>query len=140
MRQSKLPLSLLNDKVQSARVHILDTESFGTTFGPKAQRKRPNLKAADMKVGDIGLFIGKILRRLFDYNQCNIPVRNSIHFLFQIYQHVLVFGNLQCLKQMNFRFNDFEIVGVVFSLFQISDPEITKVEINEINEMRMNPF
>lgn len=49
MRQSKLPLSLLNDKVQSARVHILDTESFGTTFGPKAQRKRPNLKAADMK-------------------------------------------------------------------------------------------
>lgn len=140
MRQSKLPLSLLNDKVQSARVHILDTESFGTTFGPKAQRKRPNLKAADMKVGDIGLFIGKILRRHFDYNQCNIPVRNSIHFLFQIYQHVLVFGNLQCLKQMNFRFNDFEIVGVVFSLFQISDPEITKVEINEINEMRMNPF
>ena len=137
MRQSKLPLSLLNDKVQSARVHILDTESFGTTFGPKAQRKRPNLKAADMKVGDIGLFIGKILRRHFDYNQCNIPVRNSIHFLFQIYQHVLVFGNLQCLKQMNFRFNDFEIVGVVFSLFQISDPEITKVEINE---MRMNPF
>ena len=140
MRQSKLPSSLLNDKVQSARVHILDTESFGTTFGPKAQRKRPNLKAADMKVGDIGLFIGKILRRHFDYNQCNIPVRNSIHFLFQIYQHVLVFGNLQCLKQMNFRFNDFEIVGVVFSLFQISDPEITKVEINEINEMRMNPF
>ena len=140
MRQSKLPLSLLNDKVQSARVHILDTESFGTTFGPKAQRKRPNLKAADMKVGDIGLFIGTILRRHFDYNQCNIPVRNSIHFLFQIYQHVLVFGNLQCLKQMNFRFNDFEIVGVVFSLFQISDPEITKVEINEINEMRMNPF
>ena len=104
MRQSKLPLSLLNDKVQSARVHILDTESFGTTFGPKAQRKRPNLKAADMKVGDIGLFIGKILRRHFDYNQCNIPVRNSIHFHFQIYQHVLVFGNLQCLKQMNFRF------------------------------------
>ena len=50
MRQSKLPLSLLNDKVQSARVHILDTESFETTFGPKAQRKRPNFTAADMKV------------------------------------------------------------------------------------------
>ena len=50
MRQSKLPLSLLNDRAQSARVHILDTEGFETTFGPKAQRKRPNLKAADMKV------------------------------------------------------------------------------------------
>ena len=50
MRQSKLPLSLLNDRAQSARVHILDTEGFETTFGPKAQRKRPNLKAADVKV------------------------------------------------------------------------------------------
>lgn len=50
MRQSKLPLSLLNDRAQSARVHILDTEAFETTFGPKAQRKRPNFKAADMKV------------------------------------------------------------------------------------------
>ncbi|KAL9980799.1 hypothetical protein ACROYT_G009437 [Oculina patagonica] len=49
MRQSKLPLSLLNDRAQSARVHILDTEGFETTFGPKAQRKRPNLKAADVK-------------------------------------------------------------------------------------------
>ena len=65
MRQSKLPLSLLNDKVQSARVHILDTESFGTTFGPKAQRKRPNLTAADMKVGDISLFISKIMKKAF---------------------------------------------------------------------------
>ena len=50
MRQSKLPLSLLNDRPQSARVHILDTEGFETTFGPKAQRKRPNLKAGDMQV------------------------------------------------------------------------------------------
>lgn len=49
MKQSKLPLSLLNDRVQSARVHILDTEGFETTFGPKAQRKRPNLKAADVQ-------------------------------------------------------------------------------------------
>ena len=51
MRQSKLPLSLLNERAQSARVHILDTEGFETTFGPKAQRKRPNLKAADVQVG-----------------------------------------------------------------------------------------
>ena len=30
-------------------MHILDTESFETTFGPKAQRKRPNLFASDMQ-------------------------------------------------------------------------------------------
>jgi len=28
----------------------LDTESFETTFGPKAQRKRPNLKMDDLTV------------------------------------------------------------------------------------------
>ncbi|XP_064206736.1 nucleolar GTP-binding protein 2 [Anguilla rostrata] len=51
MRRSKLPMSLLHDRVKShnAKVHILDTETFGTTFGPKAQRKRPSLGVADMR-------------------------------------------------------------------------------------------
>lgn len=51
MKQSKLPMSLLHDRIQphNAKVHILDTESFETTFGPKAQRKRPNLFASDMQ-------------------------------------------------------------------------------------------
>ena len=35
---------------QTARVHLLDTESFDHTFGKKAHRKRPNLKSADLKV------------------------------------------------------------------------------------------
>lgn len=33
---------------QNSKVHILDTETFETTFGPKAQRKRPSLSAADV--------------------------------------------------------------------------------------------
>ncbi|XP_016074062.1 PREDICTED: nucleolar GTP-binding protein 2 [Miniopterus natalensis] len=51
MKQSKLPMSLLHDRIQphNSKVHILDTESFETTFGPKAQRKRPNLFASDMQ-------------------------------------------------------------------------------------------
>uniref|UniRef100_A0A3B3RSQ6 Nucleolar GTP-binding protein 2 n=1 Tax=Paramormyrops kingsleyae TaxID=1676925 RepID=A0A3B3RSQ6_9TELE len=51
MRQSKLPMSLLYDRVKahSAKVHILDTETFETTFGPKAQRKRPSLSVGDVK-------------------------------------------------------------------------------------------
>ncbi|KAI9999971.1 hypothetical protein NQD34_011814 [Periophthalmus magnuspinnatus] len=50
MKQSKLPMSLLHDRVKAhnSRVHILDTEGFETTFGPKAQRKKPNLNADDM--------------------------------------------------------------------------------------------
>ncbi|KAM4735005.1 nucleolar GTP-binding protein 2 [Anableps anableps] len=51
MRQSKLPMSLLHDraKAHNSKVHILDTEGFETTFGPKAQRKRPTLMVGDMK-------------------------------------------------------------------------------------------
>lgn len=29
---------------------MLDTESFGSTFGPKSQRKKPRLAATDVKV------------------------------------------------------------------------------------------
>uniref|UniRef100_UPI0037E792D8 nucleolar GTP-binding protein 2 n=1 Tax=Semicossyphus pulcher TaxID=241346 RepID=UPI0037E792D8 len=51
MRQSKLPMSLLHDRVKAhnSKVHILDTEGFETTFGPKAQRKRPSLVVGDVK-------------------------------------------------------------------------------------------
>ncbi|XP_017279252.1 nucleolar GTP-binding protein 2 [Kryptolebias marmoratus] len=51
MRQTKLPMSLLHDRVKAhnSKVHILDTEGFETTFGPKAQRKRPNLMVEGVK-------------------------------------------------------------------------------------------
>lgn len=50
MRQSKLPMSLLHDRIKAhnSKVHILDTETFENTFGPKAQRKRPNLSVGEL--------------------------------------------------------------------------------------------
>ncbi|KAK3592155.1 hypothetical protein CHS0354_019446 [Potamilus streckersoni] len=49
MQQTKLPVTLLNESAKHARVHLLDTESFESTFGKKAQRKKPNLKVTDMQ-------------------------------------------------------------------------------------------
>ncbi|XP_037128826.1 nucleolar GTP-binding protein 2-like [Syngnathus acus] len=51
MRPSKVPMTLLHDRVKAhnSKVHILDTEAFQTTFGPKAQRKRPSLVVTDVK-------------------------------------------------------------------------------------------
>ncbi|XP_043852704.1 nucleolar GTP-binding protein 2 [Dromiciops gliroides] len=51
MKQSKLPMSLLHDRIQPhhSKVHILDTETFETTFGPKSQRKKPTLFVSDMQ-------------------------------------------------------------------------------------------
>ncbi|KAL3695758.1 hypothetical protein R1sor_009834 [Riccia sorocarpa] len=43
LKDKKLPLSLLSDNQKQTRVHLLDTEKFQDTFGPKNKRKRPKL-------------------------------------------------------------------------------------------------
>ncbi|KAJ8958836.1 hypothetical protein NQ318_019598 [Aromia moschata] len=43
MKPTTLPITLLNEKAKNARVHLLDTESFESVFGPKRSRKRPNI-------------------------------------------------------------------------------------------------
>ncbi|KAG8910219.1 GTPase required for pre-60S ribosomal subunit nuclear export and maturation [Tulasnella sp. 417] len=49
IRRNKLPMSLLDDShVGQKRPHIVETEPFEDTFGPKSQRKRPRI--------DIGSF------------------------------------------------------------------------------------
>ena len=49
MRPSQLPISLLNESAKFQRVHLLETESFDSVFGPKKQRKRPTLKVKDLE-------------------------------------------------------------------------------------------
>merc|ERR1711953_562505 len=46
LRKTYLPVSLLNERAKFARVHLLETESFESTFGKKANRKRPNLRGS----------------------------------------------------------------------------------------------
>ncbi|KND01322.1 uncharacterized protein SPPG_03136 [Spizellomyces punctatus DAOM BR117] len=48
MRQNKLPMSLLTDPTKVSRMQLLETDSFANTFGPKAQRKKPKLKAGSL--------------------------------------------------------------------------------------------
>lgn len=48
MKPTNLPITLLNEKAKNARVHLLETEGFDKTFGPKMQRKRVNLKFNDL--------------------------------------------------------------------------------------------
>ncbi|KAI6008912.1 NGP1NT-domain-containing protein [Pisolithus orientalis] len=46
LHRNKLPMALLDDAANPnlhKRSHIVDTEPFSDTFGPKAQRKRPKL-------------------------------------------------------------------------------------------------
>ncbi|KAF7995242.1 hypothetical protein HCN44_004714 [Aphidius gifuensis] len=47
MKPTQLPITLLEQKAVQQRVHILETESFDSVFGPKKQRKRPNLNVTN---------------------------------------------------------------------------------------------
>ncbi|TFK26755.1 NGP1NT-domain-containing protein [Coprinopsis marcescibilis] len=47
LRRNKLPMSLLDDAANPhtrKRSHIVETEPFAETFGPKSQRKRPKIE------------------------------------------------------------------------------------------------
>lgn len=49
LKPTGLPISLLNETGKFARVHLLETESFDSVFGPKKLRKRPSLKVRDLE-------------------------------------------------------------------------------------------
>ncbi|KAL6731710.1 hypothetical protein Aduo_002545 [Ancylostoma duodenale] len=49
MKQTKLPISLLQEKAKQQRVHVTDTESFEYTFGKKSLRKRPKLTCSSLE-------------------------------------------------------------------------------------------
>ena len=66
MKQTQLPVTLLNEKAKQKRVHILDVESFDSTFGPKSQRKRPsNIPGGD----DIEALMAHVERKEKEYDQ-----------------------------------------------------------------------
>ncbi|TFY73281.1 hypothetical protein EWM64_g10730, partial [Hericium alpestre] len=63
LRRNKLPMQLLDDAANPnvrKRSHIVETETFGDTFGPKAQRKKPRI--------DVGTFeeLGKLGSAAYD--------------------------------------------------------------------------
>ena len=49
MRTKQLPLGLVIEDQKEKHMHLLDADPFNQTFGPKAQRKKPKLKACDMQ-------------------------------------------------------------------------------------------
>lgn len=51
LKRNKLPMGLLQDesKTDGKKVHIVETEPFSNTFGPKAQRKRPRLDVGSIE-------------------------------------------------------------------------------------------
>ncbi|KAJ3053019.1 GTPase required for pre-60S ribosomal subunit nuclear export and maturation [Rhizophlyctis rosea] len=63
-----LPLSLLKDSEKISRMHILETDPFSNTFGPKAQRKRPRLS-----IGTVDDLASSVTDSLDKYSEVKDP-------------------------------------------------------------------
>jgi nuclear GTP-binding protein len=61
LNRNNLPLSLIGHSEKTAKMHILETETFGDVFGPKAQRKKPKLsvESVDQLVSNAGELQGR---------------------------------------------------------------------------------
>ncbi|KAK9882500.1 hypothetical protein WA026_021847 [Henosepilachna vigintioctopunctata] len=70
MKPTTLPITLLNEKAKHVRVHLLDTESYDSVFGPKKQRKRPNI--AIKGVEELAEMAEKKLNEYSDEKDSNI--------------------------------------------------------------------
>ncbi|KAH0837869.1 NGP1NT-domain-containing protein [Lanmaoa asiatica] len=86
LRRNKLPMALLDDAAKPnirKRSHIVETEPFSETFGPKAQRKRPRLDVGTFeelgKVGGAAAERLKTSRRDLDSQQVLVGDFQPVH-------------------------------------------------------------
>lgn len=49
LRRNKLPMSLLEESTKTPTVDITETESYASTFGPNAQRKKPRVAVSSLE-------------------------------------------------------------------------------------------
>jgi len=47
MKKRKLPMGLLTDTAKVKQMHLLEVETFASTFGPKSTRKKPKVQSLD---------------------------------------------------------------------------------------------
>ncbi|KYR01801.1 putative GTP-binding protein [Tieghemostelium lacteum] len=65
LHANKLPMGLLKDATKKTQMNLLTTESFDNTFGPKKQRKRPNLQ----QIGDYENLVTKVTASAGQYDE-----------------------------------------------------------------------
>lgn len=55
MKKTTLPVTLLSDSRKNSKSHLLQTESFESTFGKRSTRKKPNVSS-----GSLGDYLASI--------------------------------------------------------------------------------
>ena len=121
MSKTKLPVSLLNEKAKQAQVHILETESFESTFGPKAHRKRPTINMADMSS-----LVDHVTKREDKYDEASDKNRVVEESDYRDEARHVVFRAGQSKRIWNELFKVIDSSDVIIQVLDVRDPMGTR--------------
>ncbi|CAG8500805.1 14951_t:CDS:10 [Funneliformis mosseae] len=118
LRQNKLPMSLLSDASKVSRMHMVDTEPFSDTFGPKAQRKRPKLKVDSLE--DLAASTTELLENYDDKNDPSLLSNNVTDWIDEARDSV--FSKGQSKRIWNELYKVIDSSDVVIHVLDARDP------------------
>ena len=118
-----LPLSLLKDSEKISRMHILETDPFSNTFGPKAQRKRPRLS-----IGTVDDLASSVTTSLDKYSEVKDPnlLANVSHEGVSDAVADPIFGAGQSKRIWNELYKVLDSSDVVIHVLDARDPNGTR--------------
>ncbi|CAI2179935.1 7006_t:CDS:10 [Funneliformis geosporum] len=118
LRQNKLPMSLLADASKVSRMHMVDTEPFSDTFGPKAQRKRPKLKVDSLE--NLAASTTELLENYDDKNDPSLLSNNITDWIDEARDSV--FSKGQSKRIWNELYKVIDSSDVVIHVLDARDP------------------
>lgn len=124
LRQQKLPMALLNDPFQSAKMKLLEVETFTDTFGPKAQRKKARLPE---NVGDVATLRENVAQQAQGYDSTK-DAHNAHNVVEAMHDGALqeVFKKGQSKRIWNELYKVIDASDVLVQVLDVRDPMGTR--------------
>ena len=124
LRQQKLPMALLNDPYQNAKMDLLAVETFEDTFGPKSHRKKARLPE---NIGDVDTLLHDIESKVGEYDE-QIDLKNESVVRDDLKDDVMqnVFKKGQSKRIWNELYKVIDSSDVIVQVLDVRDPMGTR--------------
>ncbi|ORX82084.1 NGP1NT-domain-containing protein [Basidiobolus meristosporus CBS 931.73] len=131
LRQNKLPMSLLTDPTKTSRMHMLETETFDHTFGPKAQRKKPKLNISSLE--DLATNVEESLENYSEKKDVSLVANEITDYITEAREAIFQKG--QSKRIWNELYKVIDSSDVVIHVLDSRDPLGTRCQ-NVISHMK----
>ncbi|KAK9762158.1 GTPase required for pre-60S ribosomal subunit nuclear export and maturation [Basidiobolus ranarum] len=131
LRQNKLPMSLLTDPTKTSRMHMLETETFDHTFGPKSQRKKPKLNISSLE--DMATTVEESLENYSEKKDVSLLANEITDYITEAREAVFMKG--QSKRIWNELYKVVDSSDVVIHVLDSRDPLGTRCQ-NVISHMK----